>query len=78
MRVKWVFRRDTTQGFYRVLRVLWSRGNPGDGVGYSAKLSVALHPRLWSAPKRDTRMDWRVTFLGVRLHYCRSYGGLFV
>lgn len=57
----------------RLGRLVWDRGRIGDGKGYSAKVSLALAPRLlsWS------REYWGlvVTFLGVRLHYQRSYGG---
>ncbi len=78
MRVKWIFRRDTIQGFIRILRVTWERGQPGrPGGGYSAKFTVALDPALFSFIERDSATDWRFTLLGLRLHYCRSYGGIF-
>lgn len=78
LRCKWVFRRDEIQGFFRLLRVMWERGTPGKpGGGYSAKFSVALSPTLFSFIERDAITDWRITVLGIRLHYCRSYGGRF-
>lgn len=78
MRMKWVFRRDTIQGFFRLVRFLWERGEVGFGNGgYSAKLSVALDPAIIRFPQRDANTDWRFTLLGVRVHYCRSYGGIF-
>lgn len=77
LRFKRVFKRDNIQGFFRLFRILWERGTVGDGEGYSAKFSVALSPVLFSFIERDAVTDWRMTILGVRLHYCRSYGGRF-
>jgi hypothetical protein len=78
MRLKWVFRWDDIQRFWRIARILWERGDgPGTGRGYSAKLSFALDPKLFRLPERDASTDWRFTLLGLRLHYCRSYGGRF-
>lgn len=77
MRIKWVMRVDTIQRFFRVCRVMWERGVVGDGEGYSAKFSVAISPHVFSPIRRDAKHDWRVTILGVRLHYARSYGGVF-
>ena len=76
MTIRTIMRRDAIQGFYRLLRVVWVRGTPGDGRGYSAKLSLALTPVLldWHW---DAEHDLSVTLLGVRVHYCRSYGGIF-
>lgn len=76
-RIKFVGRRDTIQGFYRLVRVMWERGSPGFG-GYSAKFTVAFQPAFFRCWKRDAATDWRLTFLGLRLHYCRSYGGRFI
>lgn len=77
LRNKWVFRQDGIQRFFRIARVMWERGEVGCG-GYSAKLSVALDNSFWRGVERDAKTDWRFTLLGVRLHYCRSYGGIFV
>ena len=78
LRVKWIFCRDEIQYLYRIVRIMWERGQPGrPGGGYSAKFTVALRPALFSRIERDSRTDWRVTILGIRLHYCRSYGGVF-
>lgn len=77
-RIQWVFRKDTIQGFWRVLRVCWERGaGPGTGRGYSAKLSFAIERRLFYGIRSEGSTDWIVTVLGVRVHYCRSYGGRF-
>lgn len=78
LRVKRVLRVDEIQRHIRLFRVMWERGEPGKpGGGYSAKLSVALTPSLlhWGC---DSKTDWLLTVLGLRLHYCRSYGGIFV
>lgn len=76
MRAKPVFRADEIQKHYRLFRVMWERGTPGDGTGYSVKLSVALAPRLlgWT---REGRADWFLFLAGLRIHYARSYGGRF-
>lgn len=78
LRMKWIFRRDTIQGFWRIVRIMWERGEPGQpGGGYSAKLTLAADPRLFRPWRRDARTDWRLTLAGLRVHYCRSYGGTF-
>lgn len=77
LRIRWVFRRDEIQRFFRIARVLWENGRPGFPGGYSAKLSLAWDWRLFRLPKRDADTDWRFTAFGLRLHYCRSYGGVF-
>lgn len=78
LRMKWILRRDEIQRFHRICRVCWERGRPGfPGGGYSAKLSVAWDWRLFRLPKSDAGSDWRFTIFGIRLHYCRSYGGVF-
>jgi len=77
MTLRWIFRVDTIQRFLRVARVVWERGTVGDGAGYSAKLSFALDPQMFRWFERDAATDWRFTLLGVRVHYCRSYGGRF-
>lgn len=77
-RFKWVGRLDTPQRFFRLFRICWERGNgPGFGDGYSAKLSAALDAALYRWPESDAGCDWRFTLFGVRIHYCRSYGGRF-
>ena len=76
MTLRKILRKDGIQGFYRLLRVVWVCGKPGDDLGYSAKLSLALAPRLF-AYNRDAATDWCVTLLGIRVHYARSYGGTF-
>jgi hypothetical protein len=70
LRIKTVLRFDEIQGHLRLFRVMWERGTVGDGRGYSAKLAVGLMPKLFH------REDGRVTVLGLRIHYCRSYGGI--
>lgn len=76
MSIRAICRIDGIQGFYRLFRIVWVRGTVGDGNGYSAKLSVALDSKIlgWN---KDADTDWCITFLGIRLHYCRSYGGIF-
>jgi len=76
LRIRWIFRHDETQRHLRLFRVLWERGHVGDGKGYSAKLAVGLTPRLIGF-HRDTRTDFIVSVLGLRVHYSRSYGGIF-
>ena len=77
IKVKRVLRFDEIQRHFRLFRVLWQRGTVGDGSGYSVKLSFALTPKLflWH---RDARTDRLCVFLGIRVHYVRSYGGIMV
>lgn len=60
----------------RLFRVVWTRGTPGDGNGYSAKASLALRPMVLHFARRW--WEWEVTLFGVRFHYMRSYGGIIV
>lgn len=77
LRCKRVLRFDEIQRHFRLFRVMWERGEVGFGSGgYSVKLSVALHPRLL-AWRRDGGPSWCLILLGVRVHYARSYGGIF-
>lgn len=71
LRFKLVLRFDEIQQHLRLFRVMWERGEVGHGKGgYSAKLAVGLMPRLYH------REGGRVTILGLRVHYARSYGGI--
>lgn len=70
LRFKRVLRFDKSQKLLRLFRVTWERGQVGDGRGYSAKVAIGLAPRLFH------RDDGRITVLGVRVHYAKSYGGI--
>ncbi len=71
LRLKRVFRYDDRQKHMRLFRLMWERGTVGDGKGYSAKLAVGLLPKLFHYD------DGRLTIFGLRIHYARSYGGIF-
>jgi hypothetical protein len=75
MKLQKVMRYDPAAKLFRVARLIWNRGNVGDGQGYSNKLSVALTPRIFRF-KRES-FGWIATLAGIRIHYCRSYGGIF-
>ena len=73
---KKVFRYDPVQKKLRIFRLMRSFGVVGDGNGYSEKLAIALRPVLF---RWQTGFDeWRLIFLGIDIHYYRSYGGVFV
>ncbi len=75
MRIKRVMRYDPTAKLYRVGRVTWERGTVGDGKGYSRKVSLALHRRLFRwEPQHNGGI---LTVLGVHVHWRKSYGGRF-
>lgn len=71
LRFKFVGRFDEIQRHLRLFRIMWERGTPGVD-GYSAKLAVGLQPKIFHWD------DGRLTLFGLRVHYCRSYGGVFV
>lgn len=72
--VKWVGTVSKPERKVRLIRIVWSRkGGPGDGTGWSSKLSVNLRPRF-VACSRDSH-NLYVTLLGVQLHYQRHWGG---
>lgn len=75
MRLKPMFTYSPRERKVRVARLIWERGNVGDGKGYSAFLSLALMPRLFRIERSPLRL--RVVMLGVSLHYARTYGGRF-
>lgn len=74
MKLVRVFRYDRSNRLLRIARLVWDRGEVGRG-GYSNKLSIGMRPCL--ATIRRECDGWIVTFLGVRLHYQRAYGGRF-
>ena len=76
MTLKPVFRYSPSERTYRIARLVWHRGTVGDGAGYSNKLSLSLWPRLFRWQRGSD--GWTVVLFGVRVHYARSYGGVFV
>jgi hypothetical protein len=78
LRLKWVGRRDEIQHHFRLFRVMWEVGVPGQpGGGHSNMLSVALQPKLFQWGEGHSFRGWFLVILGVRLHRKRSYGGIF-
>lgn len=77
LRFKSVLRFDEIQKHLRLFRLMWERGTPGvPGGGYSAKLAIGLRPRLFER-EREYGKAFLFTILGLRIHYSRSYGGIF-
>jgi hypothetical protein len=77
LRFKSVLRFDEIQKHLRLFRLMWERGTPGvPGGGYSAKLAIGLRPRLFER-ERECGKAFLITILGLRVHYSRSYGGIF-
>lgn len=77
LRFKSVLRVDEIQKHLRLFRLMWERGTPGvPGGGYSAKLAIGLRPRLFER-EREYGKAFLITILGLRIHYSRSYGGIF-
>lgn len=76
MTIKRVMRFDPTQKKLRLFRLIWNTGNVGDGIGYSAKLSVSLVPKLYGF--KSAWDGWRLTVLGMSVHKRVSFGGRFV
>ena len=75
MKIKTVLRYDPSNRLLRLARLMWQRGSVGNG-GYSAKLSVGLRPALF-AFHRDWD-GWRIIVAGIRVHFQKSFGGVFV
>ncbi len=77
LRFKRVMRCDEIQKHLRLFRLMWERGTPGiPGGGYSAKLAIGLRPRLFER-EREYGKAFLFTILGLRIHYSRSYGGIY-
>lgn len=71
--VKLFCRWDSSARLLRLGRLVWATGrNPGPGW-YSAKLSLALTPRLFGFSTGFH--EWAVTLLGLRVHFQKSFGG---
>lgn len=78
--LKWVGTVSARERKVRLLRIVWS-GNGGpcsthrndSDMGYSAKLSLNLRPRIFYW-KRE-RFDWRLCLFGIELHGQKHYGG---
>jgi hypothetical protein len=73
VKLAWVFRRYG--GVLRLARLTWDTGTVGDGDGYSSLVSLGLAPRVF-VWKREYQ-SWFLVLAGVRLHWSRSYGGIF-
>ncbi|ANL84656.1 hypothetical protein AMC81_CH01875 [Rhizobium phaseoli] len=77
LRFKSVLRFDEIQNHLRLFRLMWERGRPGvPGGGYAAKLAIGLRPRLFHR-EREYGKAFLITILGLRVHYSRSYGGIY-
>lgn len=77
LRVKRIFRFDEIQRHFRLFNINWERGVVGaPGGGYSAKLAFAVERKLFLF-QRNVAHVWRLTFLGIRVSYARSHGGIF-
>ena len=75
-RAKWVGRYSPPERMLRLGRVMWESGTPGDGHGYSVKLSAAVWPVAFRMKR--ARGEFDATLLGVRVHMKRAYGGKYV
>lgn len=72
--------------YARILRIGRLRWGRREGPGFSRKLTIALVPKLFRV-SRDVKpsprttpphgyAEWRVTLLGIRLHYERDMRGV--
>lgn len=76
LRFKPVMRYDDDLRWFRLFRIMWERGTVGDGSkGYSVKVTLALVPHLFRWAREWD--GWAISFLGLRVHHKRSYGGVF-
>lgn len=91
-RLKWFLRPWRAQygepAEFGIVRVIWDTGTPGDGKGYSSKLSFKFQfvPRdLWIGAywnRKGLRGEWTawiclVPCLPLRIRMRRAYGGRF-
>jgi hypothetical protein len=70
---KLLMRKDSNRRLFRLGRIVWRKGNPGTGDGYSASVSLAVHPIIF-AYNREC-FGWILTVAGMRMHHKKSYGG---
>lgn len=76
MTCKIVLRHSPKERLFRLFRVMWNHGTVGDGNGYSAKFTVAFVRKLFAW--KCEWDGWCVHVAGVRFHFRKSYGGIFV
>jgi hypothetical protein len=77
LRFKKIMRYDAQVKIFRAGRIMWERGTVGDGNGYSAKLSLSFTPTVF-AWQRECGGGWLLIIAGIRVHYRRAYGGIYV
>lgn len=75
MAFKFIGRYSPPERLLRLARFVWQTGKVGDGSGYSSKFTLGLRPALFGF--RREWDGWLLTVCGLRLHYQRSYGGIF-
>jgi hypothetical protein len=75
MRIRSIFRHEPCARIYRLFSVTRNIGTVGDGTGYSEQFTVGLRPQRFSFFREHG--GWILTICGVRIHYKRSYGGIF-
>lgn len=75
MTFKRVMRYDPSWPKLRLARIMWDRGVVGDGKGHSAKLALALRPKLFQFERSFD--GWRVVLFGIEVHKQLSWGGRF-
>ena len=78
MKLKLVGRYDPCNKILRLFRIYWhSKNSYNSGLHWkSKKMSLALWKKWYHIQiKEDNVM---ICFLGVRVHYMKSYSGLFV
>lgn len=73
--IKTLFSLDRPRRLFRIGRIVWARGEPGSGDGYTAMLSAGLRPKPFSWRRSLVNHEWILVVLGLRLHYYRSYSG---
>jgi hypothetical protein len=68
-------------------RIYWNRGTPGDGVGYSTKVSLSLcwaWYDLWVGLFIHRELHGAILYLcllpcvPIRIHWQRAYGGRYI
>jgi hypothetical protein len=76
LRFRWIGMYSPAERKTRLFKVIRNKGLPGLQGGHSAFVSVSLMPGLFRWARRGS--EWRLTVLGLSVHYRKSTSGRFV
>ena len=77
LRIRWIGRKDTIQGHFRLVTIAWETGDYPSPAFKSNQFTIAITPRLFIWAKDNSWNDWLAGLLFLRVHRKISRGGIF-